>query len=156
MLETDTRWCGCADNNSSNCTTYGKLYQWSAAMMGTTTVGAQGVCPSGWHIPTESEWLVLNSFLGGSSVSGGKMKATTTWASPNTGATNESGFLLLPGGSRSKNDGLFYNRTFQAWHWSSEFSGVNSYAHGFYYTTASFGISFNTLTFAFSVRCIKN
>lgn len=55
----DTRWCGCYNKDANKCVTHGKLYQWSAAMAGSTTEGAQGICPTGWHIPTSAEFITL-------------------------------------------------------------------------------------------------
>ena len=74
-----------------NYTTYGVLYNWPAALI---------ACPPGWHLPCDDEWTDFTTFLGGESVAGGKMKETGTahWLSPNTSATNESGFSALPGG----------------------------------------------------------
>jgi uncharacterized protein (TIGR02145 family) len=94
----------CFYYNEHNCEIYGGLYQWDEMMqyhqadngiIGTT----QGVCPVGWHIPTSKEWLTLINFLGGTDVAGGKLKETGTehWLSPNTGASNESGFSALGG-----------------------------------------------------------
>lgn len=90
---------------TDNYATYGVLYNWPAAMVGSATSatnpsGVQGVCPAGWHLPSDAEWKELINYLGGESVAGGKLKetGTTHWASPNTGATNESGFTALPGG----------------------------------------------------------
>jgi uncharacterized protein (TIGR02145 family) len=92
---------------TSNYTTYGVLYNWPAAMAGSASSnanpsGVQGVCPAGWHLPSDAEWTELTDYLGGKSVAGGKLKetGTTHWASPNTGATNETGFTALPGGYR--------------------------------------------------------
>jgi uncharacterized protein (TIGR02145 family) len=90
---------------TSNYTTYGVLYNWQAAMAGSLSStanpsGVQGVCPAGWHLPSDAEWTELSDFLGGNSVAGGKLKeiGTTHWDSPNTGATNETCFTALPGG----------------------------------------------------------
>ncbi len=81
---------------------YGKLYNWYAVN------DARGLCPTGWHVPTDAEWDTLTTFLGGLSAAGGPMKeaGTAHWISPNTGATNESGFTGLPGGYRL-DDGMF-------------------------------------------------
>ncbi len=105
----------CYDNDEANCDVYGGLYEWPEAMQYVTTEGAQGICPDGWHIPTDGEYTALTDYLGGESVAGGKMKTTGTleagtglWHDPNTGATNESGFSGLPGGSRSGSSGNFY------------------------------------------------
>ncbi|MDQ1297421.1 MAG: starch-binding outer membrane protein SusD/RagB family, partial [Bacteroidota bacterium] len=78
---------------------------------------SRGVCPFGWYVPTNKEWTALTTYLGGTSVAGGKLKETGTvhWASPNVGATNETGFTAIPGGLRTW-DGYFM--TFARW-WSS-------------------------------------
>jgi uncharacterized protein (TIGR02145 family) len=75
--------------------TYGALYNWHAVNTGK-------LCPLGWHVPSEADWTVLTNYLGDISLAGGKLKETGTkhWKSPNTGATNETGFTALPGGNR--------------------------------------------------------
>ncbi len=101
----------CYDDNTSNCDTYGGLYQWEEMMQYVTTPGAQGICPDGWHLPTDEEFKTMEMALGMSqgeaddtgwrgTDEGGKMKesGTTHWYSPNMGATNSSGFTALPGG----------------------------------------------------------
>jgi len=88
-----------AYNNSDDMAAiYGRLYTWNAAMRNSTQEMAQGACPDSWHVASNSEWLILENYLGGSSVAGGKMKSTAYWNSPNTGATNSSGLTILPGG----------------------------------------------------------
>ncbi len=88
------------NNSDSLINIYGRLYTWAAAMRNSTTQGVQGVCPDGWHVPTDAEWVTLENFLGGAAVAGGKMKeaGTAHWNAPNTGADNSSGFTALPGG----------------------------------------------------------
>ncbi len=110
----------CYDNNSDNCDEYGGLYQWNEMMEYTTTPGVQGICPTGWHLPTINEWTLLVDYLGGMTVAGGKMKeaGTSHWSSPNTGATNESGFTGLPGGYRVW-IGSFDDLTNKTYFWSS-------------------------------------
>ncbi|MBN2274131.1 MAG: fibrobacter succinogenes major paralogous domain-containing protein [Bacteroidales bacterium] len=97
-----------AAKTRANYSTYGVLYNWPAAMAGAASSsanpsGVQGVCPSGWHLPSDTEWTELITFLGDTAIAGGKLKetGTTHWDSPNTGATNESGFKALPGGKHS-------------------------------------------------------
>ena len=78
---------------------YGRLYTWWAV------TDIRGVCPTGWHVPTEDDWTALTTYLGGEDVAGGKLKeaGTTHWWAPNEGATNSSGFTALPGGDRYDN-----------------------------------------------------
>jgi uncharacterized protein (TIGR02145 family) len=91
---------------------YGVLYNWPAAMT---------ACPEGWHLPTEADWTRLTTYLGGDDLAGGKMKetGTTYWQSPNTGATNESGFTGIAGGYRSNNDNLFDGLGYYGLFWTS-------------------------------------
>ena len=102
-------------NNISNLATYGYLYNWHAA------TDIKGLCPNGWHVPSDAEWTNLTNYLGGESVAGGKMRTTgtTIWYSPNTGATNESGFSVLPGGARYSNNGDFCCINSHAFFWSA-------------------------------------
>ncbi len=106
-------WCY-YNNDPSNGAVYGKLYNWYAVN------DPRGLAPQGWHIPTDSEWTILTNCLGGESVAGGKMKelGTSHWTSPNTGATNESGFTGLPGGYH-RNDGVYTGKNSYAYWWSS-------------------------------------
>ncbi|MCD4663890.1 MAG: fibrobacter succinogenes major paralogous domain-containing protein, partial [Bacteroidales bacterium] len=84
------------EGNESYVSDYGRLYTWSAVMGTGKSIAAkvQGVCPNGWHVPSEAEGEVLEDYLGGHMVAGGKMKETgyTYWDEPNSGATDESGF----------------------------------------------------------------
>ena len=157
VSNTDTRWCGCYNNNTSNCTTYGKLYQWSAAMAGASTEGAQGICPSGWHVPRSAEFIALSTYLGGDSIAGGKLKqaGTSLWLSPNTGATNESNFNALPCGIRNFS-GSFVAMNYSGFFWSSSFSGSNVLNRSMDYDYATFSSSSYTSAGGFSVRCMKD
>ena len=82
------------NNNNQYENPYGKLYNWF------TVNDSRNLCPTDWHVPSDTEWTVLSDYLGGESVAGSKMKSTGTqyWLSLNTDATNESGFSGLPGG----------------------------------------------------------
>ncbi len=106
-------WCY-YNNDPSNNGTYGKLYNWYAVN------DPRGLAPVGWHVPTDAEFTTLTTYLGGESVAGGKMKVTgtTTWVTPNTGATNTSGWAGLPGGYRT-NDGAFANVGYNGTWWSA-------------------------------------
>jgi uncharacterized protein (TIGR02145 family) len=122
---TDKAYCWFNNDKSSNAKPYGALYTWSAAMNGagsssSSPSGIQGVCPGGWHLPSDDEWTTLTDFLGGLDVAGVKLKESGTlhWRSPNTLATNESGFTALPGGHRSY-DAVWWDFNDLGFWWSS-------------------------------------
>jgi uncharacterized protein (TIGR02145 family) len=121
----------CYNNDPANCTTFGGLYQWAEAVQYQNGAGistspnpaftgnVRGICPTGWHLPSDAEWGTLETFLGGSGVAGGALKSTSgLWTSPNTGATNSSGFSALPGGYRYTY-GTFANIGYNSCFWSS-------------------------------------
>jgi uncharacterized protein (TIGR02145 family) len=141
------------NNDSQYENPYGKLYNWY------TVDDSRNICPTGWHVPTDSEWTVLTDYLGGESVAGGKMKSTGTqyWRSPNTDATNESGFLGLPGGSRS-HLGVFLQHGETGRLWTSTFHiGLSSWFRLLNYNDGSVsrpgGNFFRTGS---TVRCLKD
>jgi uncharacterized protein (TIGR02145 family) len=106
--------CSAYNNDSSNVTTYGYLYNWETA---------NKVCPSGWHLPTDAEWTTLTTYLGDFAEAGGKLKetGTTHWNTPNLGATNESGFTALPAGDLSTDGNFEFLGGYGYW-WSSTLS----------------------------------
>jgi uncharacterized protein (TIGR02145 family) len=99
--------------NTGTIATYGRLYNWYAVNTGK-------LAPKGWHVPTDAEWTELTDKLGGENVAGGKLKeaGTAHWISPNTSATNETGFTALPGGSRDY-DGAFIGVGYWGNWWSA-------------------------------------
>lgn len=149
----------CFEDMISNCNIYGGLYQWNEMMQYTTLPGDQGICPSGWHLPTDEEWTILTTFLGGESSAGGPMKETGTghWASPNGEATNSSGFTALPGGFRFLT-GSFSSLTTFAFFWSSSsqvdpgFAWYRDLVYNFGYVYRD---GYNKIA-GFSVRCVMN
>ena len=104
-------WCY-YDNDPSNGTKYGKLYNWYAVN------DPRGLAPNGYHIPTDEDWTKLTDYLGGVSEAGTKMKSTSGWSYYGNG-TNSSGFLSLPGGTRA-NNGIFYSVGGNGYWWSSK------------------------------------
>ena len=151
----------------SNLTKYGYLYNWYAAK-GISTGGTilpndtLRIGPTGWHVPTDAEWTTLTTELGGESVAGGKMKYVSTfyWNSPNTGATNESGFSALPGGSRDI-DGSFYKISNGAFFWSAtEFASSSAWSrllnHDNNIVSRSNLVSDSSKSVGASIRCIKD
>lgn len=150
----------CYQNLESNCDVYGGLFQWNEAMQFTTTAGAQGLCPAGWHLPSDAEFMVMVSFLGGLDLAGGKMKETGTshWTAPNTGATNESGFTVLPASFRDYLGSFSTPLGERASFWtSSENGGTYAWDYGFYYNSDDAIRSSGAMkTNGFSIRCLKN
>jgi uncharacterized protein (TIGR02145 family) len=140
------------NNASSNDVIYGKLYNWYAVN------DIRNICPCGWHLPTEAEWSILTNYLGGNQVAGGKMKTigTSIWQSPNTGATNISGFSGLPGGYRS-NIGLFNAQGIYSYYWNYSDSVLNT-ASSIYllYSTSNSNQTTSDKKSGLSVRCIKD
>jgi uncharacterized protein (TIGR02145 family) len=163
----------CYNNDLANCGVYGGLYQWDEMMNYTAASssnpsGRQGICPAGWHIPSDAEWCQMNlyldptytcSWIGYSGLdAGGKLKETGTahWANPNTGATNSSGFTALPGGGRYP-DGTSKDLTYFTYFWSS----TSSFSQESWYmilasTSSQEGRYSNARTFGFSIRCLKD
>ena len=140
------------DNNDSNVSIYGRLYNWF------TVVDSRGIAPAGWHVPTDGEWDTLVNYLGGSSTAGGKLKeiGTAHWAIPNEGATNESGFTAVPGGYRYL-DGTFSSMDFHALFWST--TGLHSsyaWARTLYDSHSDVTRNYYNRRTGFSVRCIRD
>jgi uncharacterized protein (TIGR02145 family) len=141
------------DNNISYRDQYGALYNWYSA-------GTGKLCPSGWHIPSNTEWAALETLLGGYDIAGGKMKETgyLHWNSPNAGATNESGFTGLGSGYR---DLSTYPRFMDMGRgtnfWSSDsYSDSQAWWRGLPYYQAVLTDGYHLKTYGFSVRCIKD
>ncbi len=140
------------DNDSSYTQPFGNLYNWYAVNDG------RGLCPAGWHVPSDAEWTTLSDFLDGTPVAGGPMKETGTahWDSPNTGATNSSGFTGLPGGVRST-AGLFLSMGGNGSCWSSsEFDNSTAWYRYLVFSGDDLHRSNNDKKLGFSVRCIRD
>jgi uncharacterized protein (TIGR02145 family) len=142
------------DNDESDVETYGRLYNWYAVD------DKRGLAPKDWHIPTNEEAKELVEFLGGYSVSGGKLKEIgfEHWTPPNTGATNESGFTALPGGYRS--GGSFGSMGWDTHFWfSTMYNSLTAWS--MLIDCDRSGISRSYWSYydkkdGFSVRCIKD
>ncbi len=139
------------DNNQNYEYAYGAIYNWYAI------TDTRGICPDGWRVPTSDDWTTLTTFLGGTGVAGGKMKATKNlWSSPNTGATNSSYFSGLPGGCRD-NAGLYkYTGTKSYWWSSTETSSTQASNRALNYNNDDASVANSTKQNGFSVRCIRN
>ncbi|MFC1725510.1 FISUMP domain-containing protein [candidate division KSB1 bacterium] len=137
------------DNNVSNADTYGHLYNWYAVN------DSRNISPEGWHVPTDEEWIELETYLGTNA--GGKLKevGTAHWDSPNTGATNESGFTALPGGNRFFSDGNYTSMGNDASFWSSsEGSSDGAWGHSLNYNDSDVSRYDQNKKNGFSVRCV--
>jgi uncharacterized protein (TIGR02145 family) len=158
---TDKAYCWYDDDSVTNANTYGALYTWSAAMNGATSSssspsGIQGVCPTGWHLPSDDEWTTLTDYLGGTDVAGGKLKDTTHWQSPNFGATNESGFTALPGSYRSY-DGYFNYIGYYGYWWSAaEGNTATAWSRALTYDYSTVYRFEYDKPSGFSVRCLMD
>jgi uncharacterized protein (TIGR02145 family) len=148
---------------SVNYLTYGVLYNWPAAMnidtTGTIKQGRiQGNCPPGWHIPDDAEWSALIEYLGGLYVSGGKLKESDTlhWESPNSGASNESGFTALPGGLR-RYDSEFYGLGNTGFWWSAtESSAAGGICYILKHSDSGVVRTSYNKSQGLNVRCVKD
>jgi len=151
---------------TSNYTTYGVLYNWPAAMAGSASSnanpsGVQGVCPAGWHLPSDAEWTELTDYLGGEDVAGGKLKEAgyDHWQSPNLGATNETGFTALPGGyCEFSNNFVGIGNCGYWWSATKYFTTYRVCYRSLYYIYSYVSISSGDAPeyYGFSVRCVRD
>lgn len=136
LVTDDSAWSNlhtpgyCFYNNNTDAIEqekWGALYNWY-------TVNTGKLAPAGWHVPSDSDWIILSDYLGGENVAGGKMKeeGTENWLTPNTNATNSSGFRALPGGYRDEGLFVFLNE-FGTWWCATEYD-----EHFAYYRTLTY------------------
>jgi uncharacterized protein (TIGR02145 family) len=138
-------WCNYS-NDPSFASIYGRLYNYYAV------VDSRGLCPSGWHVPNNEEYNVLANFLGGNV--GGKMKSAG-FVTPNTGATNSSGFTALPGGWRQT--GSFSSEGNAGMWWTStEVTGTTAHSRTLSSSFSDFYVHSYNKKWGASVRCIKD
>ena len=162
-LSTGAR-CWYNNDSAAYAATYGALYNWYAVD------NTNGLCPTGWHVPTDLEWQTMEMHLGMTQSQansagyrgtdeGGKMKEAglAQWNSPNTGATNSSGFTALPGGVRMNDYGFFDDiRTYGFWWTSSTYSSTDPWFRVLYSKYSFIFRYFDDENYGFSVRCVKN
>ena len=140
------------DNLPANGTTYGRLYNWYAVN------DSRKIAPTGWHVASDDEWTVLTNYLGGEDIAGGKLKekGTTHWKSPNSGATNETGFTALPGGGRTF-DGTFDYIIWGGQFWTSTSLNVDdAWIRYLDYNTTDVYRWVDGKTYGRSVRCVRD
>jgi uncharacterized protein (TIGR02145 family) len=144
------------NNDPVNDGLYGKLYNHYAV------TDSRGLCPTGWHVPSDAEWTILENHLGGTGVAGGALKSTAMqptpggWASPNTGATNSSGFTAPPGGLRY-NNGVFSSMADYGFWWSSSVSSASNAWNRYLNSNYSGILRYDYVRASgFSVRCCRD
>ncbi|MDR2581100.1 MAG: fibrobacter succinogenes major paralogous domain-containing protein [Fibromonadaceae bacterium] len=142
-LNFDAGGSACYNNNSSNCTAYGRLYNWNTALT---------VCPSGWRLPTDAEWTALTNHAG--SNAGTKLKANSSLWFTNTG-TDDFGFSALPGGIGW--EGSFsYVGNFGFWWSATESDASNAWFRSMNYNFSNVPRFNDRREHLFSVRCVKD
>jgi uncharacterized protein (TIGR02145 family) len=155
-------------NNADNVGVYGRLYNWFAVN------DERGLCPDNWHVPSDDEFKSLEMYLGMSESEangeglrgtdeGGKLKeeGNEHWNSPNTGATNETDFIALPGGNRRyetyTNQEIFSGLNRYGFFWSSsEVYTVNAWYRVFSFDYSESNRYHLSKTNAFSIRCVED
>ncbi len=162
----------CYSGDTSNCTTYGRLYTWSAAMDSaavfsangsgcgygvtcTATEPVRGVCPAGWHLPTNAEFETLIAAVGGDEVAGKKLKSGSGWDGGGNGS-DTYGFSALPAGFRYSGGDFDYAGS-GAHFWSAtEYAAYGARYMGLDYYSDDANLSNFSKNLAFSVRCVLN
>ena len=172
-----TSWC--YNNDASNCAKYGRLYTWAAAMdsVGTWTTNGKGcgfrnecsptypvrgVCPEGWHLPSETEWDSLRTAVGGGAIAGKMLKSTSGWDDFNgehINCTDAYAFSVLPAGFRVY-EGSFKDEGLHAHFWSSteyELEGAYYAYYTLWYSYLDKASLYNSYKYSgLSVRCVKD
>jgi uncharacterized protein (TIGR02145 family) len=140
------------NGNEDNVATYGRLYTWY------TIADPRGVCPTGWHVPSDDEWLTLENYLGGYKIAGGKLKetGTTHWTTPNYVATNESGFTALPNGWRHFGLTFVNFGKFGGWWSSTEYTSADAFCNYVGYKSGTVTEEIDSKKSGIGVRCLKN
>lgn len=139
------------NNDYQNYGDYGNLYNWYAVM------DSRKICPAGWHVPSDAEWIALSNAIGGDYFSGGKLKSVSgLWNTPNTGATNSSGFSGLPGGLRVET-GSYMNAGHSGYWWTTH-EVSTSFARYRYmvYNSKGLGTNHYYKTWGLHVRCVRD
>ena len=153
-------WCYYQDNSAFG-TIYGKLYNWYAVAGihdNDPNTPNKKLAPNGWHVASDAERRELSDCLGGQFVAGGKLKEAGTihWESPNTDATNSSGFTGLPGGVRLFNGSFTFNGIWGFWWSASEFDDAKAFSFTLSHERSTLGAAPNDKRFVLSVRCVKD
>ena len=158
----------CYNNQASNCTNYGRLYDWATAMNLASSCNTsfctsqiqtkhRGICPIGWHIPSGGDWDALETAVGGRSTAGTKLKAASGWNGANGNGTNNYGFSALPGGYGNSSGSFLNVGNYGSWWSASEYSASNAYYHSMHYDGSAMYFGFgDSKSYLRSVRCIQD
>ena len=142
----------CYDNDTANCNKYGGLYQWNEAMAYDTANGARGICPTGWHIPNNSEFDSFAAFVNNN---GNALKSLGQGTGSGAG-TNTSGFSALLGGYRYDNRTFFYLGDATNFWSSTENNASFAYHIGLWDDASGIFMDYRYKVYGFSIRCIKD
>ena len=143
----------CYSNDTANCNTYGGLYDWNEAMQYLTTPGTKGICPTGWHIPTRTEFQTLALAV---SSDGNALKAVGQGTAPDGIGTNTSGFSALLAGIRAYYT-IWSSLTLGTSIWSStQYDATSAYEMGLQYFINTIYKSYNYKESGYSIRCLKD
>lgn len=148
---TQPAYCWLYDSASVYKNRYGAFYNGFTIIRG-------NLCPAGWHVPSDQDWTILTTYLGGESIAGGKLKeaGTTNWNKPNNGATNETGFTARAGGTISDNGSNWYNLDYVFW-WSSTVNNEKYlWTRDINFNVPNITRSYADMQVGNSVRCIKD
>jgi uncharacterized protein (TIGR02145 family) len=150
----------CYNGEESYCESYGRLYNWEAAMAGSTEPGSQGVCPSGWHVPTDNDWYLLEStFATGNCASSrldwgcypsGKVMKTPSW-----GGDEESVLNIVAAGMRDRTDRFSFLGSY-SFFWTSSMLGDGVWRRAFLNTQENILRSTENPEFGYSLRCVMD
>jgi uncharacterized protein (TIGR02145 family) len=163
-LNYDIEGSACYANDPANCEKYGRYYNWATAMSlppncnsslcaSSVLAKHRGICPSGWHLPTNEEWDELIDYTGGYMQTGKYLKTSNGWNSGGNG-TDKYGFAAVPGGGGG---GRFLNAGYTAYWWTAtEGSNAYTYIRGAYYGFDIFIRRYNSKQSVFPVRCVQD
>ena len=150
-LEVEPKYQWVAEGNESKAEVYGRLYS------GFTIFDSRNICPEGWKVPDDAEWTVLTNYLGGTTLSKDKLKETSTahWYSPNTEATNESGFTGIPSGMRDSYGSFLKTGSACNWWSSTKFDSNKAWSRSINTWEVPVAAHYFSMNFGFSVRCLR-
>jgi uncharacterized protein (TIGR02145 family) len=164
----------CYDNSEANCDKYGRLYNWATAMalpsicntascISQITAKHRGICPEGWHIPSDAEWKKLVDSAGGSSIAGRYLKATSGWNSCGKGSSysyqceDKYGFSAMPGGIGYSSGNFYFIGEYGYWWSTSEYRSEDAYYRDLHYLSDIAGwYNYGAKSSLLSVRCLHD